>query len=136
MRYPVELTEDDGTFLVTSPDFPELTTFGESRDDALLRAVDALETAIQGRISDREDIPEPSKGKVSVRLPTQAALKLLLYRRMRETGVSKAGLARRLHWHRPQVDRLLDLNHASRLDHIDSAMEELGAHFEVTEQLG
>ena len=132
MRYPVKLTKDtNGTILVTFPDFPEAATFGDDRQDALLRAVEALETAIQGRISDREEIPIPSKGKTCVQSSTQAALKVLLYRRMREKGVSKAQLARALHWHRPQVDRLLDITHASRLDHIDSAMEELGAIFEI-----
>ncbi len=51
---------------------------------------------------------------------------------MLEKGVSKSKLARDLHWHRPQVDRLLDLKHASRLDHIDAALQELDARLEIT----
>jgi antitoxin HicB len=35
---------------------------------------------------------------------------------MREEGIAKTDLAHRLGWHLPQVDRLLDLAHASRLD--------------------
>ena len=34
--YPVELAPDGDTLLVTSPDFPELTTFGTDEADALL----------------------------------------------------------------------------------------------------
>ncbi len=133
MRFAVKLSKDtDGTILVSFPDFPEAATFGEDREDALARAVDALETAIQGRISDREDIPEPTaRGRQWVTLPTQAAVKVLLYRTMLERGVSKAKLARDLHLHRPQIDRLLDLRHPSRLDQIDAAMREMDSGIEV-----
>ncbi|MGO4884917.1 MAG: helix-turn-helix domain-containing protein [Bryobacteraceae bacterium] len=42
---------------------------------------------------------------------------------MREESISKSDLARRLGWHVPQVDRLLNLTHASRLDHIEAAFQ-------------
>ena len=133
MRYPVKLTRDtNDTFLVTFPDFPEAHTFGETRDEALARAVDALETAIQGRISDREEIPHPGKTtRASVQLPTKAAVAVEIYRRMRGQGISKAALTRRLGWHRPQVDRVLDLRHGTRLDHIDAVLRALGARLDV-----
>lgn len=58
MRYAVTLAPDDnGTVLATAPDFPEAATFGEDRAEALSRAVEAIETAIIGRIAAREDIP-------------------------------------------------------------------------------
>ena len=42
IRYRVKLTPDDNdTFLVTSPDFPEVITFGETREEALHYAVGA-----------------------------------------------------------------------------------------------
>ena len=122
MKYPIRLKpEDDGTIFVSSVDFPEMHTWGEDRTEALSRAIDALETAIQGRISDREDVPPPGRGRTTVRLPTQSALKVMLYQAMRQRGVTKAELARRLTWHKPQVDRLLDLRHASRHDQLDAA---------------
>jgi antitoxin HicB len=40
---------------------------------------------------------------------------------MRAGKIGKAELARRLHCHLPQIDRLLDLNHASRLDQLEAA---------------
>ncbi len=134
MWYPVKLTRDtNGTILVDFPDFPEAHTFGEDHQDALLRGIDALETVIQGYMADRKAIPSPSSGyKYGVQLSTQATIKVLLYRAMLEKGVSKSKLARDLHWHRPQVDRLLDLKHASRLDHIDAALQELDARLEIT----
>ena len=51
---------------------------------------------------------------------------------MREEGVRKADLARRLGWHAPQVDRLLDLRHASRLEHYDAAFAALGRRIAVS----
>ena len=106
--------------LVTSPDFPELTTFGDDREEAIARAVDALEEAIAARIHDRDDIPAPSRGKIYATLPTLTSVKVLLYQGMREEGVGKAELARRLGWHMPQVDRVLDVEHHSRLDQMDA----------------
>ena len=131
LRYPVELEEDDGTLLVTSPDFPELTTFGIDEAEALARAVDALDEAIAARIHLGRDIPSPSSGEPRVLLPTLTAVKVILYRGMKDQGIGKAELARRLGWHLPQVDRVLDVNHRSRLDRMDAALGAIGQHLEV-----
>ena len=108
-------------------------TFGDDEEDALFRALDALETVLAGRIDDREDIslPSPAACRPCVILPALTAAKVLLYRTMREAGVRKADLARRLGWHGPQTDRLLDLNHASRLDQIEAALAALGKRLSV-----
>ena len=134
MRYPVKLSSDDtGTLLVTSPDFPEVITFGEDREDALARAADAIETAMMGRIRDRDAVPKPGRGGESefAVLPALTAAKLSLYWAMREDGIGKAALAKRLGWHLPQIDRLLDLNHASKLDAIEAALASLGRSLEI-----
>ena len=133
LSYPVKVIEDDNdTFFVVSPDFPELNTYGENKDDALQHAVDAFEEAIAGRIADREDIPSPSRGRTRVTLPTLTAAKVLLYQAMCEEGVRKVDLARRLDCHMPQVDRLLNLHHASRLDQLDAAFRALNRHMNVS----
>lgn len=136
MRFPVELEPNGDTILVGSPDFPEMHTFGDDEADALGHAVAAIETAIIGRMTDREPIPEPSRIKRhSVALPMQSALKVELYRAMLAEGLRKADLARRLGWHAPQVDRLLDLRHASRLEQLETAFAALGREvdFEISE---
>ena len=84
LAYPIALEDDDGTFLVTSPDFPELTTFGEDRDEAVARAVHALEEAIAARIHDRKDIPPPSQGETYALLPTLTSVKVMLYQGVRD----------------------------------------------------
>ena len=135
LSYPIILEEDDGTLLVTSPDFPELTTFGEDRDEAIARAVDALEEAIAGRMHSRQDIPLPSTGAAdtaSATLPTLTAVKLMLYQGMRERKIGKAELARRLGWHLPQVDRVLNVQHSSRLEQMDAALGAIGLRLDVS----
>ena len=132
LDYPVQLEDDGDSTLVTAPDFPELTTFGEDRDDALMRAVDALEEAIASRMHTGRDIPDPSPGEVRAVLPTLTAVKVTLYRAMRSQGVGKAELARRLAWHMPQVDRVLDLQHHSRMDQMDAALGAVGVRLRVT----
>ena len=135
LRYPVKLTPDDnGTILVTVPDLPEVATFGEDTRDALVRAGDAIATALQGRIAARERIPAPSvtrRGQRMVALPAIIAAKLELYRAMIETKTRKADLARKLGVHAPQVDRLLDLDHKSQLDQIEAAARAIGREFHI-----
>lgn len=132
LAYPITLEDDDGTLLATSPDFPELATFGNDRDEAVARAVDALEEAIAARIHDRRNIPMPSEGSIYAVLPTLTSVKVMLYQGMREQGVGKAELARRLGWHMPQVDRVLDVQHRSRLDQMDAALGAIGQQLHVT----
>lgn len=132
LSYPITLEKDkNGTVLATCKDFPELTTYGDNKEEALLHAIDALEEAIAARIENREDVPTPSKGKHLIRLPTQTAIKVIVYQSMREQGVNKAELARRLAWHGPQVDRLLDIRHSTRLDHVDRALAALNRQLSV-----
>ena len=132
LAYPIAIEDDDGTVLATSPDFPELTTFGDDREEAIVRAVYALEEAIAARIHDRQDIPAPSQGETNAVLPTLTSVKVMLYQGMREQGVGKAELARRLGWHLPQVDRVLDVQHRSRLDQMDAALGAIGRRLHVT----
>jgi hypothetical protein len=77
----------------------------------------------------REPLPVAGKAKRGQRTVRPSALegaKLGLYRAMTARGIKKAALARRLGWHMPQVDRLFNLRHPSRLDQIEAAALVLG----------
>ena len=122
LAYPVHLEPDDNdTFLVTSLDFPEITTFGDDREEA-----------IAARMYDGKDIPVPSQGEDYAVLPTLIEAKAMLYRRMREQGIGKLELARSLGWLLTQVDRVVDINHRSRLDDIDAALRAVGCQLYVS----
>ena len=60
------------------------------------------------------------------------SLKASLYRALRESGITRAELMRRLGWNRESVDRLFRLDHASRLDQIEAALKALGRRLVVT----
>ena len=134
MRYAVELTPDDnGTLLVSVPDIPEAITFGEDREDALARAADAIETALMGFIEAREAIPASrAEARESVSLPALAIAKIGLYEAMRADGVGKAALARKLGVALPQIDRMLDLRHHSRMDALERALAALNRSLSVS----
>ena len=133
LRYAVKLEREGRRVLVSFPDVPGVHTFGANREEALARAADALETMFMGIMADREEIPWPSTvtGRAFIELPALTEAKILLCRSMRALGVEKAGLARRLGWHMPQVDRLLDLRHASRLDQLEQAFRALGRQLTI-----
>ncbi len=132
--YPVTLTQDGDTILVTFADVPEAITFGADEGEALLNAVDALETGLSFYVDARKPLPAVSKAKPKQLTVSPSALecaKLGVYQAMTEQGIKKAELARRLSWHMPQVDRLFDLRHASKMDQIEAAAAVLGRHIEV-----
>jgi antitoxin HicB len=132
--YPVTLTPDEGTVMVTFADVPEAITFGLDEDEALRQAVDALESALTFYIEDRKPLPTPSKPKRGQKTVRPSALecgKLGVYQAMTEQGIKKSELARRLGWHMPQIDRLFDLRHASKLDQIEAAASVLGKHVKL-----
>ncbi len=100
----------------------------------MLNAVDVLETALSMYVDARKPLPsvsKPSRGQKTVRPSALECAKLGVYQAMTEQGIKKAELARRLGWHMPQVDRLFDLRHASKLDQIEAAAKVLGRHIEI-----
>ena len=83
LQYPTVLRRDDNdTWLVTFPDFDDAVTFGETPDEALDHAVDALETVIVSRMKHKLDVPTPSpaRGRPLVAIPPLIAAKALLYK--------------------------------------------------------
>jgi antitoxin HicB len=134
LGYRIKLEPDDnGTLLVSCPALPEVTTFGENEADAIHHAVGAIEEAIAARMAAGEDVPEGhQRGPRLVRLPALTVLKVELYRQLREAGMTRAELARRLGWKRESVDRLFRLDHASRLEQIEAAFAALGQAVSVS----
>ena len=134
-NYPVTLTPDGDTVLVTFADVPEAITFGTSVEDALAQAADALETGLSFYVDARKALPPasaPQPGQATVRPSALECAKLGVYQAMVDQGMRKSELARRLGWHMPQVDRLFDLRHASKIDQIEAAAHVLGKHLEIT----
>ncbi len=134
--YPVELIEQDGEVIVDFPDIPECHAVGDTHEEALAQARDALETALSLYMDQKRLLPRASyrqSGPV-VTPSALAALKSELYMAMKEKNVTKAELARRLKVSKVQVQRLCDIMHQSRLDQIEAALTALGKRVFVTTQ--
>ena len=136
MRYPVTLARDtNNTYLVTFPDVPGAVTYGDTKEEALTHAVDALLTVFDALMKDRQALPEPSAPSLwglAVDVPPLESAKIELYRAMHAGHVNKSELARRLDWHLPQVDRVLNIRHGSQLDQLDAAFRALGKRLSVS----
>ena len=127
--YPAKLTRDqDGRVVGSFPDVPEALTDGANETEALLEARDALAAALAGYAHERRAIPrpQPAKGRKLVPLPPLVAAKLALYQAMRRQGVTNVELARRLKVTEAVVRRLVNPDHASRIERVQDALAALG----------
>jgi antitoxin HicB len=137
--YPVALVkdEDGGEFIAISRDVPEALTSGATESEALLAMSDALGAALAGYVLDRQGIPAPStpaQGEYLVPVAALVAAKLALRSAMRSESVNNAELARRLHVSEGAIRRLVDMDHASRMDGVIAALTVLGAGIIIEDQ--
>jgi antitoxin HicB len=132
-----EPDREKGGFVVTFPDLKWGVTQGETEEDAMAMAADALEMVVRDYIERGEPLPWPSKVRGrkyrAIRLPALQSAKAELYMAFKEFGIRKAELARRLGIPKTTVDRLFDFGNHTRLDQIEAAFAVFGKRllFEV-----
>lgn len=135
LLFNLEIEPDDNdTLLITCPSIPGVVTFANTEAEVVRWSTDAIETMLNSMMSHGESLPSSdteAAGVFHVRLGLMTSLKAELYEACRTCGVTRAELARRLGWHREQVDRLFRLNHASRLDQLEAAFEAVGRKIEL-----
>jgi antitoxin HicB len=126
--YPAAFRRDEsGRYVVSFPDFPHAHTDGKDVREAAEEAIDCLGSVIAELIANGAPIPRPStvRGR-SVPVPLWIAGKLALYLAMREQGVNKSELARRLGVRETVVRRMLDPGHETKSEKLQAALEILG----------
>ena len=132
--YPVIMHLENGHPRISCIDVPGMACVGDTPEQAMADAVIALEIALSLYVMQRMSIPLPSPrapGQVLVRLPTLSVAKVALWNAMLRQRVSKAEMARRLGVNRPQVDRLVNLLHRSKIERVEQALWVLGWRIEV-----
>ncbi len=129
-EYAVALTPaNEGGFVVTCRDLPQLITQGESVPDALAAAADAMDEIFAAYMLAKLDFPHPSKPRRDehrVAPPAETAAKAALCVALRESGITNMQLARQLGVDEKEVRRLLDPHYASKLPRIAQAVALLG----------
>lgn len=135
LRFPANIVPDDGGFAASFPDIPEALTSGDTIEQAREMAADALATAMEFYFEDGRPVPLPSKAKRGqhlVELPASVSAKVLLLNEMIAQGVTQAELARRLNTRKQEVQRIVNLDHATKIDTIEAAFRALGKRLELT----
>ena len=127
--YPINLIKDTGGYVVTFVDIPEALTQGDTIEEALEMAKDALATAMEFYFEDKRPVPLPSAPQGDdelVSLSASTAAKVLLLNEVLAQHVSNAELARRLGMTKQTAQRLFDLSHATKIDTLQEALKALG----------
>jgi antitoxin HicB len=134
-QYPVTLKGNKSSgFVATFVDIPEAITQGETAEEAMAMAQDALETALDFYFEDNREVPMPSapkRGQPVVELPASLSAKVLLLNEMVRQHVRPSELARRLKTTPQEVNRLTDLHHTTRIDGIAAALKALGKRLDI-----
>lgn len=129
-QYAVLLSPaEEGGYVVTCRDLPELITQGDTVEEALDQASDAMDEVFATYLTESLDFPEPSKARRREHMvapPPETVAKAALYVAMRRAGISKVQLAKRLGVDEKEVRRLLDPHYGSKLPRIAKAISVLG----------
>jgi antitoxin HicB len=106
--------------------------------DGEKRRVPAPGEALGGYIEHEFAIPQPSaaRGRPCIVLDVITSAKLALAATLAELGLSKTAFARRLGVTEKVVRRLLDLDHASRIERLEQALGLLDRRLEVSVRSG
>jgi antitoxin HicB len=90
LKYPMEIVEDDGTWVASVPDLPGCASFGDTITEAVDNVQKTKNLWIEGQYRVNADIPEPAdedySGKFVLRIPR--VLHRTLAYEARKQGVS------------------------------------------------
>lgn len=131
--YAFRFTKEDDSCVITCRDLPEAISQASINENRV-EVAECLQAALKSRIRDNEALPVASKprwGETVVSPPATTAAKVALYDAMREAGISKIELARKLGIDEREVRRMLDTGHGTKLPCIAEAVEALGQHLHI-----
>ena len=129
--YPVQINfnKDDNRYFVKFLDIPEAITEGENEEEAFFNASEVLTLAIEGRLEEGMEVPQPSQCTnnqklVSTSVRAQAALLIRWAKLHGEHTTSE--IARSLNTSWPAVSRLENPRHWPSLRQLEKVANVLG----------
>ncbi|WP_039913158.1 type II toxin-antitoxin system HicB family antitoxin [Cellvibrio mixtus] len=131
MKYPVIIEKDGNGFFARFPDIPEALTGADTKEETLAEAKNALLTAFEFYFEDQRTVPAASDGDYAdwVEIPLSVEAKVLLLNSMVEQRITQSDLAKRMDTTRQEVQRIIDLNHSTKIDTLDRAIQAVGKRF-------
>jgi len=132
--YPYVSTREGESVIVHFPDVPGAMTQVDPGEDFDESVRDCLIAALGGYVALRQSPPRPSVTRAGpvVTLDILTSAKLALAMAMSDLSMSNVALAEHLGVDEKIVRRLLDLDHISRIDRLETALEYLGLQLELS----
>lgn len=98
LQYPAKIKKSEGVYLVAFPDFENINTWGETLDQALKNAEEALNGCLQSDFERGFQLPEPSgkKGRNIYDIPVKPNIAVSLMLRKLRADHTQQEIARRL----------------------------------------
>ena len=135
--YPCNIRRDEEeanltgreAYNVTFPDLPEAITCSWSWDEAVEMAEDVLGLCLAHYCVHEGYIPTPSlptEGQVMVPVPPLVAAKLTINSAMREKGITKQALGKKLGLEEDAVRKLLHPNYRTHFTQVERALRAVG----------
>lgn len=135
MFYAVNILHEDGEYVVSFPDIPEAITCGDTIEEAKEEALNALVTAFEFYFEDQRPIPMPKQyGELEhvVEVPLSVWAKVLTLNTMLEQHISQVELARKMGTRKQEIQRIISLEHTTKIDRLHAAMAAMGKHFSLS----
>lgn len=136
----VEFIEEEGAYEINFCDFPDIQGVTYCKEDVELEAEEVLLATLSDFITARKPIPLPHesheqcKNAFAVYLPILSCLKIALHNAIIETKTLRVDLARKMNINAQQIERLLDIHYASKIEVLEQALYLLGYEAQVTIQ--
>jgi len=132
--YPYLSVREEESIVVDFPDVPGATTQVDPGEDFDELVKDCLIAALGGYVALRQSPPRPSDARTrpAVTLDILTSAKLALAMAMSDISMSNVALAEHLGVNEKIIRRLLDLDHVSRIDRLESALEFFGLQLELS----
>ena len=131
----VEFVEDEGVYEINFCDFPDIQGVTYCAEDVEIKATETLLATLSELITLRNPIPLPQNSVTNafaIHLPVLSCLKIALHNAILETQTPRSKLARTLNISAQQIERLLDLQYASKIEALEQALFVVGYDVKVT----
>ncbi len=129
-EYPIDAYQEAGSWWSKCSDIPEAHSAGDTLEELLENAVEGLILALSIYVDQGRAIPLASpvgEEQHRIALPATVTAKIALWNAMTENKIRVADLARKLKLSHPVASRLVDFEHNSKIEQIESALKALGS---------
>ena len=132
----VDFIEEENVYEINFSDFSELQGVSYCKEDVELEAQEILLASFAELVELRKPIPfatqTKSEATFTVYLPIICCLKIALHNAILNSVTQRIDLARRLNINAQQIERLLDIHYASKIELLEQALYILGVEASIT----